>query len=39
MEIPQEVWNAYEILVKRGYEDTQDEGNKKDIEIKLNKVL
>jgi len=44
MEIPQEVWNAYEILVKRGYDkfvlkDTQDEGNKKDIEIKLNKVL
>ena len=44
MEIPQEVWNAYEILVKRGYDkfvlkDTQDEGDKKNIEIKLNKVL
>ena len=38
------VWNAYEILVKRGYDkfvlkDTQDEGDKKNIEIKLNKVL
>lgn len=44
MEIPQEVWNAYEILVKKGYDkfvlkDTQDEGDKKNIEIKLNKVL
>ena len=44
MEIPQEVWNAYENLVKRGYDkfvlkDTQDEGDKKNIEIKLNKVL
>ena len=44
MEIPKEVWNAYEILVKRGYnkfilKNHQDEGEKKNIEIKLNKIL
>ncbi len=44
MDIPPEVWEAYETLVKRGYDkfvmkDTQDEGNKKNIEIKLNEVL
>ena len=44
MEIPQEVWNAYEILVKRGYnkfvlKNIKDEGDKKNIEMKLNKVL
>ena len=44
MNIPQNVWNAYEILAKRGYDkfilkDKQDEGYKKNIEIKLNEVL
>ncbi len=44
MDIPKEVWDAYEILVKRGYDkfvlkDQKDEGDKKNIEIKLNKVL
>ena len=44
MEIPQKVWDAYEILVKKGYDkfvlkDRQDEGEKKNIEIKLNDVL
>ena len=44
MDIPKEVWNAYGILVKRGYDkfilkNQQDEGEKKNIEIKLNKVL
>ena len=44
MDIPQDVWTAYEILVKRGYErfilkDKKDEGDKKNIETKLNKVL
>ena len=44
MEIPQEVWNAYETLVKRGYnkfvlKNIYDEGDKKNIEKKLNEVL
>ena len=44
MEITQEIWNAYEILMKKGYDkfvlkDTPDEGDKKNVEIKLNKVL
>jgi len=44
MEIPKDVWEAYEILVKRGYDrfvlqDQQDEGDKKNIEMKLNEVL
>lgn len=44
MDIPQEVWDAYETLVKRGYnkfvlKDNKDEGAKADIETKLNKVL
>lgn len=44
MEIPQKVWDAYEILVKKGYDkfvlkDRQDEGEKENIEIKLNEVL
>ncbi|MGN1297849.1 MAG: YdcF family protein [Clostridia bacterium] len=44
MDIPKEVWDAYETLVKRGYDkfvlkDQKDEGDKKNIEIKLNKVL
>ena len=44
MDIPKEVWDAYEILVKRGYDkfvlkDQEDEGDKKNIEIKLNRVL
>ena len=44
MNIPQNVWNAYEILAKRGYDkfilkDKQDEGYKKNIETKLNGVL
>ena len=44
MDIPDEVWKAYEMLVERGYDkfvikDQQDEGEKKNIEVKLNKVL
>lgn len=44
MDVPNEVWKAYEILVKRGYDrfvlkDQQDEGNKKNIEMELNKIL
>lgn len=44
MDIPQEVWEAYYILVKRGYDkfilkDKEDKGEKKNIEMKLNKVL
>ena len=44
MDIPKEVWDVYEILVKRGYDkfvlkNKEDEGDKKNIEIKLNKVL
>ena len=44
MDIPQEVWNAYEILAKRGYDkfilkDQEDDGDKKNIENKLNEVL
>lgn len=44
MDIPNEVWKAYEILVKRGYDrfvlkDQKDEGDKKKIEVELNKVL
>ena len=43
MDIPKKVWNAYEILVKRGYDkfvlkDKLDEGEKKNIEIKLKEV-
>ncbi len=43
MEIPKEVWKAYEILVKRGYDrfvlkDQEDEGVKKNIEVKLRKL-
>ena len=43
MEIPKEVWKAYEILVKRGYDrfvlkDQEDEGDKKNIEEKLRKL-
>lgn len=44
MEIPKEVWEAYEILVKRGYDrfvlqDQQDERDNKNIKMKLNEVL
>lgn len=44
MDIPNEVWKAYKMLVKRGYDrfvlkDQQDEGDKENIEVKLNKVL
>lgn len=44
MDIPKNVWNAYEILAKRGYDkfilkDIQDEGDRKNIETKLYKVL
>lgn len=44
MEIPQEVWSAYETLVKKGYNkfilrDTQDDGDKKNIETTLNKII
>lgn len=44
MEIPKEVWEAYEMLVKRGYDrfvlkNQEDECDKKNIEMKLNKVL
>lgn len=40
MKIPKEVWEVYEILVKRGYDrfilkDKEDEGDKKNIEVKL----
>lgn len=44
MDIPNKVWEAYEILVKRGYDrfvlkNKQDEGDKKNIKIELNKIL
>ena len=44
MEIPKEVWEAYEMLVKRGYDrfvlkNQEDEEEKKNIEIELNKIL
>lgn len=44
MDIPDEVWKAYEMLVEKGYDkfvikDQQYEGEKKNIEVKLNKVL
>lgn len=44
MHIPQEVWNAYEILMKKGYDkfvlkDEHDEGDKNNIELKLKEVL
>ena len=44
MDIPQNVWDAHEILARRGYDkfilkDIQDEGDKENIETKLNKVL
>ena len=43
MEIPSEVWNAYEILVNKGYnkfvlKNEQDDGEKKNIETVLNKI-
>ena len=44
MHIPQEVWNAYEILMKKGYDkfvlkDECDEGDKNNIELKLKEML
>lgn len=44
MDIPPKVWEAYNILIERGYnkfvlKDKQDEGDKNIIETKLNKIL
>lgn len=44
MDIPNKVWKAYEILVNRGYDrfvlkNKQDYGEKKNIEIELNKII
>lgn len=43
MDIPSEVWNAYETLLNKGYnkfilKNEQDEGEKKNIETVLNKI-
>ena len=44
MDIPNKVWKAYEILVNRGYDrfvlkNKQDYGEKKNIEVELNKII